>query len=182
MLPDIGVLRCKSTDCWFRKRSLRRSEFHTAFSASCGSSVGNQRLSPHADIWGLPKPQRDGSSVPRTSIANCSTRPTSQISDKRESHGISCPAPSRASRPQNMPRRRANIICDVLQGIARRVSRSFLHRGGGHGLILSCSSENQRRQTPGCGGANGRRVSRGRFSNIIYFSDLRKTAKRSEGY
>jgi hypothetical protein len=31
------------------------------------------------------------------------------------------------------------------------VSRSFLHRGCGHGLILSCSSENQRRQTPGCG-------------------------------
>jgi hypothetical protein len=33
----------------------------------------------------------------------------------------------------------------------RRVSRSFLHRGYGHGLILSCSSENQRRQTAGCG-------------------------------
>jgi len=32
-------------------------------------------------------------------------------------------------------------ICCVLQGIARRVSRSFLHRGCGHGLILSCSSE-----------------------------------------
>ena len=28
-----------------------------------------------------------------------------------------------------------------MQGIARRVSRSFLHRGCGHGLILSCSSE-----------------------------------------
>jgi hypothetical protein len=30
------------------------------FSTSCGSSAGNQLLSPHADIWGLPKPQRDG--------------------------------------------------------------------------------------------------------------------------
>ena len=80
MLPDIGVFRFKSADCWFRKRSLRRSEFHTAFSTSCGSSAGNQLLSPHADIWGLPKPQGDGSSVQRTSIANCSTRPTSRIS------------------------------------------------------------------------------------------------------
>ena len=62
------------------------------------------------------------------------------------------------------------------------LSRSFLHSGCGHGLILSCSSENQRRQTPWMRGANGRRVSRGRFSNIIYFRDLRKTAKRSEGW
>ena len=43
------------------------------------------------------------------------------------------------------------VSASAVSGIpARRTSSSFLQRGCGHCLILSCSSENQRRQTPGC--------------------------------
>ena len=68
----------------------------------------------------------------------------------RHSHrGSPCPRPEARTRPARSLTGRLDSrqgISGVLQGIASRVSRSFLHRGGGQGLILSCSSENQRRQ------------------------------------
>jgi hypothetical protein len=40
----------------FSKKDLKTLGIPTAFSTLCGSSAGNQLLSPHADIWGSAAP------------------------------------------------------------------------------------------------------------------------------